>query len=247
MVCALCVACDGSDSSSSDGTGAGQGGSMARFTITGDYMYTVDNHTLKLFDLANPDQPEYLERKEQTLGFGVETIFSKDTLLFIGSQDGMYIYSVVRPEFPQLLSHVSHISSCDPVVATDKYAYVTLNTQSIRCGNNNNVLQIYDISDLRKPVLKVTENMNYPKGLGVDGNKLFVCDAILGIKVFDVTNPLTPVWIDDLTRIPEANGAETYDVIPVDGILLTSTSKGLYQFSYTGEKLAFLSKITITQ
>jgi hypothetical protein len=50
--------------------------------------------------------------------------------------------------------------------------------------------------------------------------------------------------MDDLTHIPEAQDMKPYDVIPVDGLLLTSADKGLYQFDYTGEKLRFVSKIT---
>jgi hypothetical protein len=239
------IACSEGDSYDAAGGTLGQGGSMARFTICGDYMYTVDDRTLKLFDLSEPAQPEYLERKDQSLGTGgIETIFSMDTLLFIGSQDGMYIYDVTRPEFPQRLSHVSHIHSCDPVVALGRYAYVTLNSENIRCGSIANELHIYDISDLHNPELKVSETLNYPKGLGIDGHKLFVCDAKLGIKVYDVSNPLTPLWIDDLSYVPETGNIVPYDVIPMDGILLASTDQGLYQFDYTGEKLQFVSKIT---
>ncbi|MDR1631492.1 MAG: hypothetical protein LBR97_01165 [Dysgonamonadaceae bacterium] len=239
------IACAEGGDTYSNGDSVGRGGSMARFTIHDNYLYTVDNSTLKIFDVSNPAQPEYLQRKDQALNFGIETIFNKDTLLFIGSQDGMYIYSVVRPEFPEKLSRVSHIRSCDPVVASGNYAYVTLNSQNTGCGGWSNVLNIYDISDLQNPELKVTEEMNYPKGLGIDGNKLFVCDAILGIKVYDVSNPVEPQWIDDLARIPEADEVVSpYDVIPVNGLLLTSTGEGLYQFDYTGENLRFVSKIT---
>ncbi|MDR0613086.1 MAG: hypothetical protein LBG45_06345 [Dysgonamonadaceae bacterium] len=239
------IACmEGSDTFSGGGDTAGRGGSMARFTVHGDYLYTVDNSTLKIFNLSKPEQPEYLERKDQALNFGIETIFNKDSLLFIGSQDGMYIYSVARPEFPQKLSHVSHIRSCDPVVSSGNYAYVTLNSQNVWCGSTSNVLNIYDISDIRNPELKFTDDINEPKGLGIDGNKLFVCDAKLGIKVYDVSNPLTPEWVDDLSHLPEADEITPYDVIPVDGLLLTSTDMGLYQFDYTGEKLRFVSRIT---
>jgi hypothetical protein len=244
FIVVLSACADGGDSFG-DGGSASQGGSMARFTIAGDYLYTVDDRTLKTFNLSNPEQPEYMERKDQPLSFGIETIFTMDTLLFIGSQDGMYIYNIIRPEFPEQLSHVSHIRSCDPVVASGNYAYVTLNSQATWCGNRSNVLNIYDISDLRNPKLKVTKELNSPKGLGVDGNKLFVCDAIAGIKVYNITNPLNPIWISDLGNIPEANDANPYDVIPANGILLTSTDDGLYQFDYTGEQLKFISKITV--
>lgn len=237
---------EGSDTYSG-GEVSGRGGSMARFTVHGDYLYTVDNSTLKMFDLSTPEQPRYLERKDQALGFGIETIFNKDSLLFIGSQDGMYIYSVARPEFPQELSRVSHIRSCDPVVASGNYAYVTLNSQSVWCGGTSNLLNIYDISDLSGPKLKKEVSMNGPKGLGIDGNKLFVCDITAGIKVYDVSNPVDPVYMADLSGIPETDGVTPYDVIPVNGLLLTSTDRGLYQFDYTGEKLKFVSKITVKE
>jgi hypothetical protein len=246
IVCSiLLIACDGGDGTASNADGgSGQGGSMARFTINGNYMYTVDQQTLKMFDLSDAAHPSYLERKDQYLRFGIETIFSMDTLLFIGSQDGMYIYNITRPEFPQQLSVVSHIRSCDPVVASGNYAYVTLNSEQTWCGNTSNVLNIYDISNLRNPVLKVTEALNFPKGLGVDGNRLFVCDARSGVKVYDVSDPLHPLWIDDWTHQPEVADAKAYDVIPAGGLLLVTTDGGLYQFDYTGEKLRFVSKIT---
>jgi hypothetical protein len=240
----LLTSCMSGDASSTSDGGSGQGGSMARFTINGDYMYTVDQRTLKLFDISDAAHPNYLERKDQNLDFGIETIFSMDTLLFIGSQDGMYIYDVTRPEFPTQLSFVSHIRSCDPVVASGSYAYVTLNSEQTWCGNTSNVLNIYDISNLSNPVLKVSESLNSPKGLGVDGNKLFVCDARLGVKVYDVSDPLHPLWIDDWSHQQETANAKAYDVIPVNGLLLVTTDGGLYQFDYTGEKLHFVSKIT---
>lgn len=241
------VACsEGSDSFGDFGS-SGQGGSMARFTIAGDYLYTVDNNSLSLFDLSNPSQPEYMDRKEQSLGFGIETIFGMDTLLFIGSQDGMYIYDITRPEFPQQMSFVSHIRSCDPVVASGNYAYVTLSSENTWCGNTSNVLNIYDISDIKKPSLIATETLNYPKGLGVDGNKLFVCDAAQGIKIYDITDITRPVWKDDLSHIAEAKSIKPYDVIPMNGLLFTSSDKGFYQFDYTGDQIKFVSKINIIE
>jgi hypothetical protein len=241
------TACEsGSDSPHGDSPDvAGQGGSMARFTIAGDGLYAVDSRTLRTFDISDPADPTWFASKDQSLDDGVETIFAMDTLLFIGSQTGMYIYNVTRPEFPQQISHVSHITSCDPVVASGNYAYVTLNTAHFRCGRNTNELQVYDISNPARPLLIHTESgLKHPGGLGVDGTKLFVCDD--GLKVYDITRPGQPVWVDDLTHIPEAEGIDTYDVIPANGILLLIGSDGFYQFRYDQGKLAFLSKIDVS-
>ena len=169
-----------------------------------------------------------------------------DTLLFIGSRSGMYVYDITEPRFPMLLSQVSHLRSCDPVVAQGNYAYVTLNTNASNCGPNpNNVLQVYDISDPTKPELKSTRSLNGPSGLGIDGTKLFVCDS--GLKLFDITNPLNIRQIDDLVDIDQVNIRSSYDVIPVDGLLILVAEEGLFQFDYTGDKLKYVSKLEIKQ
>lgn len=217
---------------------------MARFALSGDYLYAVDHSTLKMFDVSTPQAPQYLQGKDQYLDFGIETIFPMDTLLFLGSQTGMYVFNITRAEFPQRWGHVSHITACDPVVASGSYAYVTLNSENYWCGRSSNELRVYDLSDPANPLLIHTETgFKQPRGLGIDGNKLFLCDN--GLKVYDVSNPAKPVWIDDVTDIPEAKGMDACDVIPLGGILLLTGAGGLYQFDYTGEALSFISKIEV--
>lgn len=240
-------ACSDSDSSfSNEMSGSGTGGSMARFSIQGDYLYTVDNNNLKVFDISRPAQPRHLVSKDQWLTMGAETIFVLHDRLFIGSQNGMYIYNIGNdPERPHLLSMVSHIKSCDPVVAQGNYAYVTLNSASSWCGRTSNLLQVYDITDPTAPELvkEMTAPLSSPMGLGVDGNKLFICDR--GVKVFDITDPTHPVWVDDFDHIDPLRLVNTYDLIPLDGLLLVVGSDGLYQVDYSGSKLEFVSKIEV--
>ncbi|MDR2809195.1 MAG: hypothetical protein LBB84_01390 [Tannerellaceae bacterium] len=234
-----------SDSGTAAEAGLAQGGSMARFAIAGDYLYTVDPSTLKTFDVSSPEAPELLKGNTQFLHFGVETIFPMDTLLFMGSQSGMYVYNIAQPEYPQPLAYVSHITACDPVTASGMYAYVTLNSANVWCGRSTNELHVYELSDIRNPrLIHVETAFKHPKGLGIDGNKLFVCDD--GLKVYDVTNPAAPVRIDDIAGIPETAGAESYDVIPLNGLLLLIADNGLYQFDYTGGELRFVSKIHVS-
>jgi len=233
-----------SDSSSGGDSLSGQGGSMARFSIKDNILYVVDNHTLKLFDVKTAAQPFYLPARDQKLDVGVETIFTMDTLLFVGSEDGLYIYDIKNPALPQRFSYISHVRSCDPVVAYGNYAYITLSTRSTRCNRGINQLQVYDISNPNYPVLKKTEEMYSPQGLGVDGkrNRLFVCDK--GVKIFDIKDPVSPKWIGDLSYT-EAYDIDAYDVIPRDGLLLLIGKDGFYQFDYTGEEIKFLSKIMV--
>jgi hypothetical protein len=230
-----------------EGSYGGKGGSMARFCVVGDVLYTVDNNSLKIFDISNPDNPIFYEGRTQNLGFDIETIFPMDTLLFIGSQSGMHIYDISRPLFPQYLSIATHITSCDPVVAQGNYAYVTLNSNSIWCGRSSNVLQIYDITNTQDPIFvrELSSGFTSPMGLGIDGNRLFICDK--GLRVYDITDPVSPKWIDDLYSAGVYNVTDSYDVIPINGILILVASSGIYQLDYTGESLKLLSQIPVVQ
>lgn len=216
------ISCEkGSSDASSD---SGKAGSMARFAIRGNFLYTVDKETLNIFDISTPSNPIYLNNKY--IGFDIETIFPYKEHLFIGSQWGMYVYSISDPTNPENLSTYSHIYSCDPVVVNDTLAFVTLRSGSIcRTNFDFNQMDVIDISDKYNPELIKSYAMTSPKGLGLDGKHLFVCDA--GIKVYDITDPL------DLEMIHHITGIQTYDVITNDGILLVTGPSGIFQYDYT--------------
>lgn len=206
----------------------GKSGSMARMIVVEDYMYVVDNQNLKTFDISIASDPK--EVFAQEVGFGIETIFPFANYLFIGSTNGMFIYDISDPAKPTTASsqHVEHFRSCDPVVANENYAYVTLNTISTNCGNTSlNVLQIVNVQNILKPFVEAEINMEGPKGLGIDGNNLFICDKNLGVKVYDLTNPVKPSLVTTLS------GFTANDLIPDNGNLLVVCDDGLRQFDYT--------------
>src|ERR1043165_6801720 len=61
----------------------GKGGSLARFTIVGNYLYTVDKTQLRVFDVADPASAVF--KSSTDVGFEIETIFPFRDKLFIGS------------------------------------------------------------------------------------------------------------------------------------------------------------------
>lgn len=266
---ALAAGCSDNDASykeSGSSDGGGQGGSMACFTIAGNYMYTVDNSKMKVASLANPAKPAKVS--EYTLsGMGIhgdiETIFHYDSKLFIGSRSAMYVMDISEnPGMPRMLTAVSHFRSCDPVVAYGDRAYVTLNNARINCGSSGDYLMIYDISNLENEATDYYYNRVsllpggtieftggiHPAGLGVDGaaGKLFVCTNT-GILVFelqeDEDNPVK--YISDLRDIPNVGVIDAYDVIPMSGHLIAIGNSGLFQFDYTEEEITLISKFDL--
>jgi len=226
---------DASGSYSSPNMG-GQGGSMARFTLMNDYLYTVSNRELSTFNITTPQEPKFVT-KTLVDNQMIETIYPFKNKLFIGSTAGMYIYDVSSPGSPVKQGQFTHARSCDPVVADDNTAWVTLRTGTT-CGGNVNRLEVVNVTDVTKPSLVKTYNFTNPFGLSKTGNVLFICDGKDGLKVYDATNA------DDIKLIKQITGLETYDVIAWNYKALVVAKDGLYQFDYSDlNNIRLLSKI----
>lgn len=218
----------------------GIGGSMARFTIEGDYLYMLDAgnvHSVSIETLENP-----IAKSKNMIAWDIETIFPHDGKLFFGSQSGMYIFGLDDPEKPNQISRYAHVRSCDPVVVEGDLAYVTLRSGTT-CQGFNNQLEVIDIKDLTNPVLLKIYPMTNPHGLGIDNKNLFVCDGDDGLKIYDATDHLK---ISD-NQLAHYKNINTYDVIPYNKVAIMTGKDGIYQFDYSNPKdIKLLSKVTIS-
>ncbi len=215
----------------------GTAGSMARFALYDNFLYTVSQTTMQLFDIQNAANPTAHSRVN--LGWGIETIFPYKDKLFIGSQTGMHIYDNANPAKPVQLSTFQHARVCDPVVVHGNTAYVTLRNGN-QCGGFTNQLDVIDITSLTSPRLLKSYPMQNPHGLGVDFPNLFICEGQHGLKRFDATANL------DVKQIEHVAGIHAYDVIPLGKHVLMVGQDGLYQFDYANPKqLRILSKIDV--
>lgn len=216
----------------------GQAGSMARFALYDNFLYTVGQSNLQLFDIRTPQKPR--RTANLNFGWGIETIFPYRDKLFIGSTTGMFIFDNKNPEKPEQLSVFQHAMSCDPVVVTDTRAYVTLRSGTT-CNRGLNQLDVVDITDLRAPRLLKSYPMQNPHGLGVDFPNLFLCEGAYGLKSLNVADDF------DVKQWQHLTGIDAYDVIPLSNKTLLMIGKdGLYQFDTSNpSKMRQLSKIPV--
>ncbi len=215
---------------------AGQGGSLARFTIASDHLYIVDQQKLYTYSLANIENPRL--KSTVNIGFDIETIYPFKDKLFIGSQNAMYIYSITHPSQPQQLGMASHIRACDPVVANDSIAYVTVRSGTT-CGGNTDALLIYDIRDILNPLQRNATPLKNPYGLGMKDSRLYVCDGAYGLIIYDITDPLYPVLVKRIS------GESFYDVIIADDLLICMIEGGTAIFSLSADdEITLMAKIT---
>ncbi|MCB0546882.1 MAG: hypothetical protein KDD19_04790 [Phaeodactylibacter sp.] len=234
-----CAESNDSEAAFSD-SNTGTGGSLARFTIVGDYLYTVDQTTLHTFDISKAQEIKPLE--STLVGEGVETIFPLNGFLFLGTRSGMLIYRISQGGAPQFVSNYQHVVSCDPVVANSQYAYVTLRVSNCRQAGPGaaNQLEIIDIRNLNNPQVVAMYEMESPFGLGLDGQTLFLCEGSGGLKVYDVANPQNIQLLHHLTSF------NAIDVIPLGGLLLVIGPDRIVQLDYSDiNNIKVVSEIAI--
>ena len=218
---------------------SGINGSMSRFSIYNDKLYSVVNNYMNIFELQG-DKPKKAAQ-DLYIGSNVETIFSYKDNMFMGTPTGLLIYSVRDPLKPLFQSSVTHVLGCDPVVVENDMAYVTVHSGNF-CGQNVNELIVIDVANVQKPKQIVTYAMKNPKGLGIDNGKLFLCDD--GLKIFNVTDPQTMM----ANQLAHYTGMDGYDVIAYNNVLMMIANDGIYQYNYSNVKdIKFLSKMPIVK
>lgn len=200
------------------GTQSGKGGSLARYTVVGNYLYIVDYQTLDVYEISNPEKMEF--KSSQQIGFDIETIYPYRDKLFIGSAIGLYVYSISNPENPTREGAITHVRSCDPVVANDQAAYVTLRN-GVSCGGDQNLLNVYRVTTSLDPEWVNSIVLNSPYGLGLKDRALYVCDGGHGLIVFDISKVFEP------KKIKELKNDIYYDVIPYGNTLICYVSRGV--------------------
>ncbi len=215
---------DASSSGLNNAGGQGIAGSTAKFAIKDNILYTLEIRELGVFDITSC--PAHL--RDITLDRASETLFPYDGNLFIGTTTGMLIYDISTPASPSFVSLYAHVRSCDPVVVQGDKAFVTLSSGT-NCAGIVNQLHVIDLSNIALPTVVHGFDMTNPKGLGLDGNTLFLCDGADGLKVFDKTD-LSAI---DQNMISQFSGITAADVIPLNGVLLMTSEEGIFQYDYS--------------
>lgn len=222
-------------------SGSGTGGSMARFMLNDDMLYLISHpRMLKSVDTDNTGTMSVVDSIQ--VPRNMETLYRVNEKLFVGTTTGMLIYDISNASEPQQISSYDHVTACDPVVVDGNYAYITLRSGT-RCANSQNLLEVVDISSISNPYLVKSYPLFNPHGLGVDGNLLFICDGAAGLKIYDKSDPMA-IITSQVAHYPDF---DTFDVIPLNGILMLIGEEGLYQYDYSNPgNIRQISHITIT-
>ena len=233
------------ESSNNSNNNIGKAGSMARFSLKGNYLYTLNKSEMNIFDVSEASNPKNISKLHTP--FNVETLYSYKDYLYMGASNGVYIYDNSEPTQPNFLTLFTHAQSCDPVILENDIAYVTLNSSN-SCWRQNpieiNRLEVLDMHDPKKPKLIKRMEMWEPKGLAINNNKLFICDGTEGLKVFDINetehNSSLAIKLNPLATNKEI---DCYDVITSNNSLIVSNQTNIRQFDHSAFPMELLSEI----
>lgn len=219
----------------------GRGGSETRFALMNNYLYVARDKGIKPFGVANPANPLVYNELGYTLD-GFETLLANNGYLYIGTSNGVVILNAsVSPSTPTQESvALRDIRGCDPVVVQGNFMFSTVRSGS-DCNRFNSVsgLFLHNIANKKMPYTVFSQTVDNPKGLGIDGTLLFLCQGHLGLSVY--------YW-DETAGKPvfqyRYNDIHAFDVIATDKTLIVAAENGLFLYDYTDPKnLKKLSRV----
>ena len=96
------------------------------------------------------------------------------------------------------------------------------------------------ITNIKQPTLIKSYNLKSPHGLSKDGDLLFVCDGLDGVKIYNAGD------VQNLQLIKQIGGIDAFEVIAYNNNAIVVAADGLYQYDYSNvANIKLLSKITI--
>ncbi|MFK7952494.1 MAG: hypothetical protein AB8B73_06580 [Ekhidna sp.] len=218
-----------------DGSGVSSSGSYSTFTVVDNFLYIVKNDVLETFNIQSGNTSAI---KSEQIGAVVETLFRYDEYLLVGTQTGVLIYDISIRSNPKYVSSYSHQTGCDPVIARNDIAYITVR-DGFSCNSRleSNILIVLDISNIKLPQEINQIEMNDPRGLTIVQNKLLVGEGVHGLAQFDITDPQSPIL--DL-RYPDIYAN---DMITLDSIVIIQNENELLQYQMINDSLRHISRL----
>ena len=159
-------------------------GSMSRFCRQGNYLYSIDDLDLYVFNISYADNPVKVNKLR--VEDKIETVFAHKKRLFIGGLQGVYMYDITSPDKPKQLDIFRHVESCDPIIIDEAFAYISTRAESA-CRRGKNALFVLDVSNFDKCSQIAEFPMQHPYGLAINDNRLYVAEAEFGVKMFSTT------------------------------------------------------------
>lgn len=181
----------------------------------GKYAYVLDDQQgLTVVDVTRASRP----RKSNLVTWGTEkprpeVIRGEGNRLYIAAgSDGLVILDIGTPRKPTLISRYTPLQggSIKGLAVENGVVCLAINNGD---DQNENGLAVLDVRDPRSP--KLTGRCPFPgdvQGLCLVDSRVFVANAVSGIRSVDISDPNHPTLVDSFGPARESEPAETKQV-----------------------------------
>ncbi|MHA7101586.1 hypothetical protein BXY85_3130 [Roseivirga pacifica] len=232
FICLLLGCSNDSSDFSPELSGSGQGGSLTRFVIVNNQLLVLDSESIIQYDIKGGGEFEL--RNRVAIDTGMETIHANGDIVLVGSNSAVYFLKFNDFGALGLVSSYQHLTSCDPVVASNGVAYSTLRSAGCRF-NGAELLDVIDFSDLQNPKLIKSYSTVSPYGLTLNEQFLFVCEYG-GITMYDRSDSRNLKQVDFL----EIDGHTPIDLILRGDNMVVRTMEGVLNVGFSTEGTMFV-------
>ncbi|MCO6459779.1 MAG: hypothetical protein J5I59_00110 [Saprospiraceae bacterium] len=222
---------------SANSSGNGKSGSTASMITYGDYMYFIDNSILRTMSLTDPAHP--VQTSQVNIPGIAETLFAFEDALYVGTRTGVLVYDLTNKAQPVYQDNAFHWPAHDPVVVQGNYGYSTTRWGDQE-GSGGGNLTVLDVSNRLNPITLYSIPQEYPYGLGISGEYLYVCNGSFGINIFKINQ-----FNSQVDFVSNIKTDAVYDCIPSEELLICQMSTGIGIFNIsTPDKPVLISKIS---
>jgi len=191
------------------------------------YLYVTSewNHQFIIVDVNNPLNP-FITGTCDLNGTSPTYICYKDSFAFVSAPiQGVAVINTKDVYNPTLLTYCPLSGYPRGIGYSGNYLYVS--------DFDTTLVNIVDISDPTSPVLvnSFSTIMYYPFALSISDTLLYVALQIVGIEVFNISSPLSPISVGHYSGHPLCT---PLGITVANGLSYLTADNGIYIFEYTG-------------
>jgi len=164
-------------------------GRAAGIAVTDKYAFVADwfegLHIIDITDRVNP----VILSSTKLKGWAIDVSVNNGYAYVCCVNGGLYTVDIHNPESPAITDIETTIVAPEGITIMQDVMYI---------ADFNSGLLVYQIKSPDKPEPLKNYPLNVCKGVQARGNILLVSNYIYGLKIFDISEPLTPVMIGEL-------------------------------------------------
>ncbi len=160
-----------------------------RVAVAGSYVYVAAGFSgLRVVDVSDPAHPREVGGYDTQGGYAVSVLVS-GAYAYLAANNSVHVLNISDPTHPVRTGFISTWGAYREIALQGSTVYVADETG----------LRLISVSDPTSPAqlssIRLDENQQSTVGVAVAGSLAYLADALDGVKLVDVSNPVSPIVV----------------------------------------------------